>query len=68
MSHIDATYKLLKLGYSVIIFGCIDSKQSFHVIAFAIMQNEIVSDCVWIFDQIKDICNDLGNTLAQRIL
>lgn len=42
--HLDATYKLIKNGFPLIVFGVSDIQGSFHPIAFCVTSNEEASD------------------------
>ena len=44
MFHLDGTYKLIKNGFPVLIFGISDIQGSFHPIAICITSNEEEKD------------------------
>lgn len=50
--HIDGTYKLVDLGFPVIVMGTSDTKGSFHLLAIAIVGEESSESYSWCMNQV----------------
>lgn len=62
--HADATYKLNREGYPLLVFGCSDKQRAFHVIAVAICDSETTEDYAFCF---KEIENTAFRVLGQNV-
>ncbi|KAI5154670.1 hypothetical protein ENBRE01_3432 [Enteropsectra breve] len=52
--HIDATYKLIVLGYPVIIIGITDTNKHFYFLAVCICELESTNSYVWCIETLKE--------------
>lgn len=57
--HIDATYKLLKLGYPLMVFGRSDKNRAFHPVTFCLTSHETQIDFENFYNDIIDLCMQL---------
>ena len=62
--HVDATYKLVDVGYPIIVFGITDNNQMFVLIALAVMSEETADDYFWVFESISNEVRGLGFELV----
>ena len=53
--HLDATYRILKLAYPVIVFGMSDINRKFFPIAFMITSHETETDYISFFNALKEV-------------
>ena len=81
MFHIDSTYKIVKYGYPLIVFGTTNMKRKFYPIAFMLTSheqridfdyfwNQLFSVCIILkinIDVIKYICIDADSAMANSI-
>jgi len=58
--HFDATYRILKLCYPVLVFGVSDINRKFFPIAFMITSHETDADYVNFFESLKDMTKTLN--------
>ena len=58
--HIDCTYKLIKNGFPVLIFGITDRVGQFDPIAYHITSHEEESDFVLFYEGLKNIASKLN--------
>jgi hypothetical protein len=54
--HIDATYKIIKYNFPLIVFGCTDIRRQFHVIAFMFTSHETEIDFTHFYNSLSDLC------------
>ena len=64
--HVDCTYKLIKNGFPVLIFGISDIKGQFHPIAYNITSHEDENDFANFFNGLKDLVGSLGLAFNPR--
>lgn len=58
--HLDGTYKLIDLGYPVLVFGASDNLGSFHLMAIAICDNESADSYIWCVKSLIQFYNVLN--------
>ena len=58
--HIDCTYKLIKNGFPVLIFGITDRAGQFHPIAYHITSHEEEADFICFYEGLKNIAKRLN--------
>ncbi|KAI5148061.1 hypothetical protein ENBRE01_0075 [Enteropsectra breve] len=58
--HIDATYKLIDLGYPVVVIGTTDTNKHFHLVAICICEVESTGSYIWCMDSLKEFYCSLG--------
>lgn len=66
--HIDSTYRVVDLGYPVIVFGVTDANQSFVLIAIAIVSDEKMETYLWVLDVLRRECEMCGITFKPKNL
>ena len=59
MFHIDATYKIIKYFYQLIIFGITDLNRCFFPIAFMVTSHEKTGDYIHFFKSLNKIASQL---------
>jgi len=59
MFHIDATYKIIKYFYPLIIFGITDLNRCFFPIAFMVTSHEKTGDYIHFFKSLNKIASQL---------
>ncbi|KCZ78268.1 hypothetical protein H311_00700, partial [Anncaliia algerae PRA109] len=52
--HLDGTYKLIDLGYPVLVFGVSDNYGTFHLMAIGICDNESAESYIWCVKSLLD--------------
>jgi hypothetical protein len=57
--HIDATYKIVKYCYPLIVFGLSDVGHQFYPIAFMFTSHEQATDFDYFFSKLDKVCNHL---------
>ncbi|PVU84876.1 hypothetical protein BB559_007322 [Furculomyces boomerangus] len=63
MLHIDATYRLIDLGYPVIVVGITDANGMFILIGIAIVSNESADTYFWVMDSLRQEIENKGGFL-----
>ena len=58
--HIDATYKVIDIGYPVIVLGMTDVNQRFVLLALAIVSDEKMETYFWVLDVLRRECEKYG--------
>ncbi|KAI5150757.1 hypothetical protein ENBRE01_1690 [Enteropsectra breve] len=66
--HIDATYKLIDLGYPVVIVGTNDTNKHFYMIGICIFEVESAESYIWYVEALKEFYNQLGFLFLPIIL
>jgi hypothetical protein len=59
--HLDATHKITKNGFPLVIFGRSDIHRVFHPICFMLTSHETESDFFYLFDEIKKLAKHFGH-------
>lgn len=59
MFHIDCTYKIVKYGYPLIVFGTTDLKRKFYPIAYMLTSHEQQKDFDYFWIQLFNVCKTL---------
>ena len=63
--HLDATYKLIKNGFALIVFGKTDSRHKFYSIAFGISSHEQEEDYSYFYSGL-DICKSVNINFSPK--
>ena len=58
--HFDATYKITKNGFPLVIFGRSDISRQFHKIAFMITSHEKEFDYIYFYESLCQIARKLN--------
>ena len=58
--HLDGTYKLIKTGFPVFVFGISDIQHTFHPIAFCVSSNEEETDFIEFYKGLLDLADEMG--------
>jgi hypothetical protein len=66
--HIDATYKIIKYNFPLIVFGCTDVRRQFHLISFMITSHETENDYHHFFSSMIDLCSKLDIILTPKYM
>jgi hypothetical protein len=66
--HLDATYKIIKYGFPLIVFGVTDIRRQFHLIAFMITSHETQIDFAHFLKHLADLCERLDICLNPKYL
>lgn len=59
--QVDATYKISRLGYPVLVAGISDISRRFHPIIISISKSEKTEDYIYLFDTIKMISSKVND-------
>ena len=54
--HVDATFKILKLGYPVAVIGTTNMDRKFHLHGFGILPDEKTESWTWIIKRFAEYC------------
>ncbi len=63
MFHIDATYKIVKYNYPLIVLGVTDMQRVFHPICYMFTSHEQEQDYNHFLDSLLVACDDLVTSL-----
>ncbi|CAF0870118.1 unnamed protein product [Brachionus calyciflorus] len=63
--HLDCTYKVVKYGFPLIVFGASDIRRKFYPICFMITSNEQEKDFIYFFNNFKKITDKVKIKLTQ---
>lgn len=66
--HIDATYKIIKYNFPLIVFGCSDVRRRFHPISFMITSHETKDTYSHFFSRMLDLCSMSNIVLEPRYM
>ncbi|RNA17680.1 hypothetical protein BpHYR1_032037, partial [Brachionus plicatilis] len=58
--HIDATYKITKNRFPIVVIGCSDHNGAFFPICVSIVSHEQTVDFIHILKSLKELCLDLS--------
>ena len=67
MFHLDCTYKIVKYGFPVLVFGCTDIRRRFYPISYFITSHEQESDFSFFWISLIELANLLDIDLIQLI-
>ena len=62
--HLDATYKIVKYCYPLIVFGLTDIMRQFIPVAFMFTSHETTDDYNYFFESLKIVCERLEIDLS----
>jgi hypothetical protein len=57
--YIYSTYKLIDIGYPVVVLGVSDVRKSFYVVALAVVSDERADTFTWKFEAMCQECSSL---------
>ena len=58
--HVDATYRVIDVGYPVIVLGMTDVNQKFILLAMSIVGDEKMETYFWVLDVLRKECEKYG--------
>ena len=65
---IDSTYKVIDIGYPVVVVGMTDANQSFVLLAVGIVSDETMETYLWILNVLRRECEKCGLIFKPRNL
>ena len=68
MYHLDATYKITKNGFPLVILGRSDVNRVFHPICFMLTSHETESDFFYLFDEVKKLAKHFGHEFKPNFI
>lgn len=68
VGHIDATYKIMTTGYSLVIYGVTDIRGHLHPVAFMITSKEQEEDFTYFYSGLQDLCQNMNLDYKPRFI
>ncbi|CAF1057830.1 unnamed protein product [Brachionus calyciflorus] len=65
--HFDCTYKIVKYGFPVMVFGCTDIRRKFYPICYCVTSHEQEQDFTFFWNSLIEVCKQINIDLVKSI-